>query len=180
MHWQLCPYNTYSAGRKLRIDFDVTKPVDLIDIRDLSRAAYPRRLSRGEVDNYLQRKVCEDPPLRQMTIHYEGFPQWTLVVNRDDGGELLVRDVFNAMYEDLRKIVNRMQRQAWIPVGRIQEYSDAFVQRCAEDPTNVAERKAGMRRVDLLLGNSTFLGLTRPQKDDDDYWIAHFGARPSH
>ena len=181
LHWQLCPFNTYRAsGRHLRVEFDITKPVELVVIRDLAHG-YPRKLPSAEVKSYLDRKVCEDPPLRQMTIHFDKFPQWPVVVTRADGGVIRVRDVFEAMYDNLRTTVNRQDREAYIPKDKIKECSAAFIKRCRESTITVpeGERQGGMRRVDLLMGDSAFLGLTRPHKEDQDFWVAHFGALPS-
>ena len=112
-----------------------------------------------------------------MEIHYQAIPQWTVIVKRDDGDVLRVRDVFEALYQDLRKVMNRQDREATMK-GKVMPVNDAFVQRCSASTRTVpaVERKAGVRRVDLLTGDSFFMGLTRPEKDDQDFWFAHFGA----
>lgn len=180
LHWQLCPYDTYKAGRPIRLEFDISKPVDLIVVRDCSRAG--QKLARGEMKRYLDRRVCEDVELREMTIQYEKLPQWKVVITRSDGDVLRVRDVFEALYENLRTTVNRQDRSLYMPRDKVlfKACTDAFIKRCHDSTTSVSEseRHAGIRRVDFLMGENAFLGLTRPQKDDQDCWIAHFGPLP--
>lgn len=176
LHWQLCPSSTYKTVRPLEVEFDLRKPVEDIVIRDF-RLPYPFKVNQSDVDRYLDRNVCEYPPLRRMEIHYQAIPQWTVTVKRDDGDVLRVRDVFEALYQDLRKVMNRQDREATMK-GKVMPVNDAFVQRCSASTRTVpaVERKAGVRRVDLLTGDSFFMGLTRPEKDDQDFWFAHFGA----
>ncbi|KAI0754779.1 hypothetical protein C8Q80DRAFT_1093334 [Daedaleopsis nitida] len=180
LHWQLCPRNMRKA-HSLQLDFDVTKPVDLIVIRDYSQG-FPRKLSSRDVKGYLDRKVCEAPALRKMTIKYQNLPQWEVNVTRADGDVIRVRDVFQAIYDNLRLTVNRSERAQFIvPSSNIKRCSDAFIARYEASTltTPRAEQRAGMRRVDLLMGENTFLGLTRPANDEDDFWYAHFGSTPS-
>ncbi|RPD62589.1 hypothetical protein L226DRAFT_521232 [Lentinus tigrinus ALCF2SS1-7] len=178
LHWQLCPPASYRTARTLEVEFDLRKPVEDIVIRDFARL-FPFKLSQSDVDQYLDRKVCEFPPLRKMDIHYSAFPQWKVTVKRDDGDVLRVRDVFKALYEDLQKRMTLQERSAAMPTqAKIDAVADAFIERCNASTRTVpwVEQKVGLRRVDLLTGDSFFMGLTRPEKDDQDFWVAHFGA----
>lgn len=176
LHWQLCPYDTHKIDRQLRVEFDVTKPIELIVIRDL-KPHFPAKLSKSRVHDYLQRSVCEGPPLRQMTIRYQKFPKWSVNVARSDGGPIVVGDVFRAIFEDLQKVATRKDRQDYIPLDMVDRCNQLFDRRCEGCTRNIAtiERKQGLRRVDLLMGNTMFIGLTRPDQADQDFWIANFG-----
>ncbi|TFK90524.1 hypothetical protein K466DRAFT_574198 [Polyporus arcularius HHB13444] len=176
LHWQLCPSSTHRAVRPLEVEFDLRKPIEEIVIRD-HRRQFHSKLPQSDVDRYLGREVCDHPPLRKMEIHYQAFPGWKVIVKRKDGGVLQVRDVFEAIFEDLQKLPSRQERAMYMKDPKAT--SDAFIRRCEESTRTVclAEQKAGLRRVDLLAGESLFKGLTRPEKDGQDFWIAHFGAR---
>ncbi|KAI0715660.1 hypothetical protein C8T65DRAFT_738519 [Cerioporus squamosus] len=175
LHWQLCPSSTHMTARPMEVEFDLRMPIEDIVIRDYGRR-FHSRLGQSDVDRYLDRRVCDHPPLRKMVIHYQPFPGWEVTVKRKDGGVLQVRDVFEAIFEDLQKVVSRQERAKYMKDPKA--VSDAFIQRCEESTRTVflAEQKAGLRRVDLLMGASLFMGLTRPE-NDQDFWIAHFGPR---
>ena len=123
--------------------------------------------------------MCEAPPLTEMNIRYPKFTGWSLTVRRPDGGPLLVRDVFQALSDDLYQVTTRQDRKEYIPRGEMPRCEAAYKKRCEESVKSVAEHRMGMRRVDLLQGDSHFIGLTRPTKDDQDFWIANFGPAPS-
>ncbi|TBU59029.1 hypothetical protein BD310DRAFT_925949 [Dichomitus squalens] len=181
LHWQLCPFDTYRSERTLRVEFDAAKPVELIAIRDTR--PYGGKLPQHKVDEYLLRKVCEaapgGAPLTEMSIRYPKFAGWSVTVRRADGGPLLVKDVFQALSDDLYQVTTRQDRKEYIPRGEMPRCEEAYKRRCAESLRSVAEHRTGMRRVDLLQGDSFFVGLTRPTKEDQDFWIANFGPAPS-
>ncbi len=178
LHWQLCPYDTYKSERTLRVEFDLSKPIELLVIRDVR--AFGGKLSRQKIDEYLHRKVCESSPLTEMNIRY---PKWTglsVTVRRADGGPILVKDVFQALHDDLNQATTRQERKEYIPKAFMPKCDAAYKARCEASLRSVAEARGGMRRVDMLGGESHFLGLTRPTKEDQDFWIANFGPVPLH
>ncbi|KAI1785529.1 hypothetical protein LXA43DRAFT_125134 [Ganoderma leucocontextum] len=178
LHWQLCPYDTYRSERALRVEFDLSKPVELLVIRDVR--PHGGKLSRQKIDEYLHRKVCESAPLTEMNIRYPKFAGLAVTVRRPDGGPILVKDVFQALYDDLNEVTTRQERKEYIPIEFMPKCEAAYKKRCQASLRSVAEHHAGMRRVDMLGGESYFLGLTRPTKEDQDFWIANFGPAPSH
>lgn len=80
---QICPRNMRQV-HSLKLDFDVTKPVEFIVIRDHSHG-FSRKLSSRKVKDYLVRKVREALALRKMAIKYNNLPQWEVTVTRTDG-----------------------------------------------------------------------------------------------
>lgn len=178
LHWQLCPYDTYKSERTLRVEFDLSKPLELLVIRDVR--PFGGKLSRHRVDEYLHRKVCESPPLTEMNIRYPKWVGLSVTVRRADGGPILVKDVFQALYDDLNKETTRQERKEYIPKSFMPKCDTAYKARCDASFRSVAEHERGMLRVDMLGGESHFLGLTRPTKEDQDFWVANFGPAPSH
>ncbi|KAM5539395.1 hypothetical protein V8D89_006847 [Ganoderma adspersum] len=177
LHWQLCPYDTYKTERSLRVDFDLSKPLELLVIRDVRSFG---KLSRQKTDDYLHRKVCESPPLTEMNIRYSKWAGLSVTVKRADGGPILVKDVFEALYNDLNLATTRQERKEYIPKPFMPKCEAAYKSRCEASLRSVAEYRDGMRRVDMLGGESHFLGLTRPTKEDQDFWVANFGPAPPH
>ncbi len=173
-HWSLCPMLSRPALSR-EVEFDLRKPVGDIVIYDFKRP-FPHKLRQAEANDVLGRAVCSHLP-PELVIRYRAFPNWEVTVKRKDGGPLQVRDVFEAIYESLQVHPSRKERAAYMKDPKAM--GDAFIQRCEENPPAVclAEKKAGLRRVDLLMGESLFKGLMEPY--NQDFWVAHFGPRRS-
>ncbi|TFK89426.1 hypothetical protein K466DRAFT_27833 [Polyporus arcularius HHB13444] len=178
-HWSVRTVLTSRGISPREVEFDLRKPVGNIVAYDFTRP-FPHTYRQSEVDDILDAVVCNHlPPLREMVIRYQSFPQWKFTVRRKDGGVLQVRDVFEAIYNDLQTVLSPDDRAAYMDDPKA--IFDAFIRQCEDDPPAVcaAEQKAGLRRVDLLMEECLFKGLTRADNNDvEDLWIAHFGPRP--
>ncbi|RPD68428.1 hypothetical protein L226DRAFT_343248 [Lentinus tigrinus ALCF2SS1-7] len=117
----------------------------------------------------MQREVSV-PPLHSMVIQYHAFPKWRIHVSRIDKDVVRVQDVFEALYEDLQRTLGEddMEASTESPVrGKRSDRRQRF--------KHGVKIRAGMRRADLLAGNTWFLGLKRPE-GESGYWIAEFGT----
>ena len=158
LHWQLCP-STVLAGK--RLCFDVTKSIEKISIYDFTGANPIYPLSFIKVEE-LMRKAASNSPLRDMVLLYAWCPQWRVHIARPDGDVLRVRDVFQALYNDVRKTVDEDDLVALrSEQSRSGRYHDLLSQ---DHNANFKSIRLGMRRVDLMAGDTWFLGLTRPDR----------------
>ncbi|KAI0667691.1 hypothetical protein C8Q78DRAFT_981382 [Trametes maxima] len=182
LHWQLLPPVNLASpmnGQPLKVvEFDVTRPVRSIKIRDYAERPY--RVLRGrEVDACLQKQACAGVPLPSMTIRYEPIPGLEISVTASDGANVSCKDVFEAIYTFFDKVMTGDDRSDYMKADRMNQCLDAFKKRCRASLRAVpdAEKKAGMRFVDLLEGKTLFLGLKRPHNDrhPSPYWVVDFG-----
>ncbi|KDR65008.1 hypothetical protein GALMADRAFT_260377 [Galerina marginata CBS 339.88] len=104
------------------------------------------------------------PPLSVITIISPYLP-WIIKVHASHRPYLTVGDVFNAVYRYLRTNITKaefnslrsvnslsQQRATCAYEWRYRRHRDARVYR--------AEKNGGMKRVDLLMGNSRFIGIS--------------------
>ncbi|KAI0647889.1 hypothetical protein C8Q79DRAFT_537836 [Trametes meyenii] len=182
LHWQLLPPVSLASPTNMQplkvVEFDVTKPVRSIKIRDFTERPY--RVLRGrEVDACLKKQACAGVSLPSMTIRYEPIPGLEINVTASDGANVSCKDVFEAIYTFFDKVMTADNRSDYMRSDRMNQCRDAFKKRCRASLRAVpdAEERAGMRFVDLLEGKTLFLGLKRPHNDrhPDKYWVVDFG-----
>ncbi|KAJ2982213.1 hypothetical protein NUW54_g10780 [Trametes sanguinea] len=188
LHWLLSPPiqspRTIPGGKLVtqQVIFDVTKPVSLIALRDIT----DRSVIRGQaVLDYLSRPVCSVNPLKEMTLRCVNLPDFDIQVKGKDGAALRCLDVFNAIYAAFDEITQPYHRERYVKAHNQQRCLDAFERRCRHSHRQVAdaEKAFGMRFVDLLEGNSYFHGLTTPLQGsrldrDGKVWYVTFGRHP--
>ncbi|KAI0372322.1 hypothetical protein BV20DRAFT_940489 [Pilatotrama ljubarskyi] len=183
LHWQLLPPNGPSLdpsgrGPQKRLFFDVTKSTKSIVIRDYSER--PPKVSRYDaIQAYLEKEAC-NVHLRKMTIRYERIPGLEINVTGKGGNPIRCKDVFEAIYEYFDRVMTPEERSMYITLSNLKSCEAAFLRRCqtSERAVPLAEQRKGMRFVDLLEGNTLFLGLRRPPDDGgrlDKYWVIDFG-----
>ncbi|OSC97495.1 hypothetical protein PYCCODRAFT_1130427 [Trametes coccinea BRFM310] len=163
LHWLLSPPirspRTLPGGKLVtkQVIFDATKPTSLITLRDLT----DRSVIKGRAaEDYLSRLACAVNPLKEMTLVCLNIPGFEIPVKGKDGDAIRCLDVFKAIYDTFDKIMS--------PADRERNVAEA-------------EKRMGMRFVDLLEGNSYFLGLTIPPQgsalDRDGRVCGEFNVR---
>ncbi|KAI0357587.1 hypothetical protein OH77DRAFT_1399168 [Trametes cingulata] len=184
LHWQLLPpphvpgWDPSVARPQKRLYFDVTKSPRSIVIRDYSEL--PPKVSRYDaIQGYLEKEACS-VPLHKMTIRYEEIPGLEIRVSGKGGNPIRCKDVFEAIYEYFDRVMTPDQRSMYMAQANLKRCEEAFRRRCqaSERAVPLAEQRKGMRFVDLLEGNTMFLGLMRPTDDTsrlDKYWVIKFG-----
>ncbi|KAL7279824.1 hypothetical protein ACG7TL_006231 [Trametes sanguinea] len=188
LHWLLSPPirspRTLPGGKLVtkQVIFDATKPTSLITLRDLT----DRSVIKGRAaEDYLSRLACAVNPLKEMTLVCLNIPGFEIPVKGKDGDAIRCLDVFKAIYDTFDKIMSPADRERYVKADNMQRCCDAFLRRCQHSHRNVAEaeKRMGMRFVDLLEGNSYFLGLTIPPQGsaldrDGRVWYVTFGRHP--
>lgn len=82
------------------------------------------------------------------------------------------RDVFDAIHDAYSQVLSEREMEK-IPEDDRTEVDAAFEIRCAQAPGLTAvEKRAGLRRVDLLKGRTLFSGLW---EQENGTWLLHLG-----
>lgn len=103
--------------------------------------------------------AATSPPLRVFKITSGLFhsKNWDIEVHNQYG--VTISDILNGMYHSLR---HRITKKEWAGLSHQQQAftADAFYLRARSHPYPQHEHAQGVRRIDWLLGNTTFVGLT--------------------
>ena len=163
LHWQLLPFDLRRSKRLLR--FDMAFPVDDIVFQDRGCRS---RLSDAELD-----KPAANDTMTKMLITFEQGPfSWEVDVKNAHG--IRCRDVFEAIYKTFNEQLTREEQRL---VRNRRAVEDAFRLRCKLAPgLPEVERSYGWKRVDVLLHQTVFLGLTQPKSCGD--WVLNLGTFP--
>ncbi|KAF7980668.1 hypothetical protein HWV62_37091 [Athelia sp. TMB] len=151
LHWQLLSRAPDATNRRLR--FDIAHPVSCMkyEVSRLDRLA--ARL--------------EDGNFAEMTIKGD-FLTKSIRIRRPDG--IRCRDVFDAIHDSYSQVLSEREI-AKIPEDDRAEVDAACEARCAKAPGLTAvEKRAGLRRVDLLRGRTVFSGLW---EQENGTWLLH-------
>jgi hypothetical protein len=168
LHWQLLPYDPVRPKRFLH--FDIAFHIRNIEFRQ-SYGVQRTRLSDADLD-----KPAADEKLVKMTINFQRGPfEWDIDVKRDEG--IRVRDVFEAIYAAFNEPLTTYEKNL-IPHHRRAAYEEAFKLRCKLAPgLPIVEQRQGWKRVDALLHETLFRGLTQPKSGGD--WVLNLsGSAP--
>ncbi|KAF8636977.1 hypothetical protein AX17_003124 [Amanita inopinata Kibby_2008] len=124
----------------------------------------------------LSRALAEpatNPPVQSMTLVSPHLP-WSIKVSAHNGTYVTVSDVLGAMYNSLRTNITPSEHRL-LPTRQDQERAaSAYRQRYRRhrDPrTHDAEKRAGMKRVDFLMGHSQFAGLSRTDSGPTSWFL---------
>lgn len=167
LHWKLLPYHPNRSKRFLH--FDVAFPTHDIEFRQNSSYGVQRTsLSDADLD-----KSAADEKLVKMTINFQRGPfEWDIDVKRDKG--IRVRDVFEAIYAAF-DVPLTPHEKGLIPHHRRAAYEEAFRLRCKLAPgLPIVEQRQGWKRVDMLLHETLFRGLTQPKSGGD--WVLNLSG----
>ncbi|EGN93998.1 hypothetical protein SERLA73DRAFT_145072 [Serpula lacrymans var. lacrymans S7.3] len=143
--------------------FDIAFPIDLIRFN----STYPPRyLNAKDLD-----KPAADVTITKMVIQCPFKTDWEVYVSRTDG--IRCRDVFDAIYASFNTVLTPLERQS-IPLKDRKSYEEACKLRCkATHGLTAVEEAQGLKRVDVLLHNTVFQGLTQPKSGGD--WVLNLG-----
>ena len=111
-------------------------------------------------------EFATNPPISALRVVCDILPYpWWRIKARNDGG-VTVRDVFDAIYNTLHVPLTNTE---WDGLSEKQKLrvQRAFEVRWSAAAQPQRERKQGLRRVDCLLGSTTFAGLS--MSDDSDF-----------
>lgn len=115
------------------------------------------------------------PALTSLRIRCGLFPfdEWTIHVQNPQG--VTVDDVFAAIYKNLRRGVSKVE---WDTFTRTQQtrVAEAFYERSRRSSDPKHEHNSGVRRIDFLLKNTTFIGLS-PSLEEAFTWNLVTGRR---
>ncbi|KAG1727991.1 hypothetical protein EDB19DRAFT_1913958 [Suillus lakei] len=111
--------------------------------------------------------------LVKMTINFQRGPfEWDIDVKRDKG--IRVRDVFEAIYAAF-DVPLTPHEKGLIPHHRRAVYEEAFRLRCKlAAGLPIVEQRQGWKRVDMLLHETLFRGLTQPKSGGD--WVLNLSG----
>lgn len=106
------------------------------------------------------------PPISALRIVCDILPyeSWRIKARNSEG--ITVRDVFEAIYNTLQVPLTDTELDGLSEKHRLR-VQNAFEVRWRAARQPVGERRRGMRRVDCLLGSTTFAGLS--MSDDSDF-----------
>lgn len=171
LHWQLLPYDPTRSKRFLH--FDVAFQPRDIEFRQNSAYAGVQRIRLSDTD---LDKPAADETLVKMTITFQRGPfEWDIDVKREEG--IRVRDVFKAIYTAFDVPLTPYEKSL-IPHRLRAVYEDAFKLRCKlATGLPIVEQRQGWKRVDMLLHETLFRGLTQPKTGGD--WVLNLsGSAP--
>jgi hypothetical protein len=109
------------------------------------------------------------PPLPSLTVISPHLP-WSINVAAPYGTFLTVFDVLDGIYRSLRANISSNDFRALRSQKDQDRVTVAFEQRCKRTREREAERRKGVRRVDFLMGNRKFTGLTSTNRGHD-VWV---------
>lgn len=163
-------YNSHSGHAS--IEFDLTLPPTQILISNgSSRSSYAALSSRDLAH------PATSPPLPYIHIRCSDMP-WSIDVYpspNSGSGIVTVGDVLYAIYRALRRRVSASDWNASSPSMQ-DRVRDAWLRRCKRQQSSEErnyEKNNGLRRVDWLMKNTVFRGLTPGQSND--HWVMHVG-----
>lgn len=163
LHWQLLPYDPRRSMRLLR--FDIAFPVDEIAFQE---SGYRIKLSDADLDI-----LAADGIMNTMLITFD-FGPFSWEVDVQDGHSIRCRDVFEAIYKTFNEKLT-LEEQRLVNDRRAVEA--AFRLRCEHVPgLSEVERSFGWKRVDVLVHQTIFLGLTQPKSRGG--WVLNLGTVP--
>ncbi|KAG2126496.1 hypothetical protein BD769DRAFT_800254 [Suillus cothurnatus] len=160
LHWQLLSY--HPARPNLSLHFDVVFPIYHIEHMQSSSYGVQRiSLSDADLD-----KPAADMILTNMTINFQRNPfEWNINVKRDEG--IRVRDIFEAIYTAFDTPLTPLEKSlmsVFLDLG----CQEAFRLRCNfASALPIAQQRQGLKRVDTLLHETIFCGLTRSKSGED-------------
>ena len=163
LHWQLLPF--HQRRSKGLLHFDIALPVDDIVFQDRGCRT---RLSDAELD-----KPATNSTMTRMVITFEQGPfSWEVDVQNAHG--IRCRDVFEAIYKTFNEQLTPEEQRL---VRNRRAVEEAFRLRCKLSPGLLeVERSHRWKRVDVLLHQTVFLGLTQPKSSGD--WVLNLGTLP--
>ncbi|KAG9316005.1 hypothetical protein JVU11DRAFT_3666 [Chiua virens] len=163
LHWQLLPFDLRRSKRLIR--FDIAFPVDEI--------AFQERGHRSKLSDSELNKPAVNGTMTKMLITFEQKPfSWEVDVKNAHG--IRCRDVFEAIYKAFNEQLTLEEQRL---VRDREAVKEAFRLRCKLAPgLPEVERSLGWKRVDVLVHQTVFLGLTQPKYDGD--WVLNLGALP--
>jgi len=170
LHFLLLPYHPNRSKRFLH--FDIAFQTHNIEFRQNSSYGVQRTsLSDADLD-----KSAADEKLVEMIISFQRGPfEWDIDVKRDKG--IRVRDVFEAIYAAFDVPLTPHEKNL-IPHHRRAVYEEAFRLRCKLAPgLPIDEQRQGWKRVDMLLHETLFRGLTQPKSGGD--WVLNLSGAMS-
>ena len=169
LHWQLLSYDP--TRRKRLIHFDIMFPICDIEYRQSSsRGVQHTPMSDTDLD-----KPAADKELTDMTIKFQhDLFEWDIDVKRSEG--IRVRDVFEAVYAAFQ-VPLTSHEMSLIPHHHHGGYEQAFRLRCKLVAEPVVENSQVWKRVDTLLHETLFHGLT--QSTSGDWWLSVTGTMPA-
>ncbi|KAG1814787.1 uncharacterized protein BJ212DRAFT_1201325, partial [Suillus subaureus] len=142
--------------------FDVASPIHDIEYRrNSSYSVQQIPLCNANLD-----KPAADKELTNMTINFQRNPlQWNINVKRDEG--IRVRDVFEAIYSAFDIPLTPHEKSLIPPRLRV-GCEEAFRLRCNLAPVlPIVQKSQGWKRVDALLHETLFRGLTQSKSGGD-------------
>ncbi|KAG1829218.1 hypothetical protein F4604DRAFT_1073906 [Suillus subluteus] len=160
LHWQLLSY--HPARPNLSLHFDIAFPThDIEYMQDSSYGIQRTPLSDADFD-----KPAADKKLTKMTINFQrNLFKWDIDVERDEG--IRVQDVFEAIYAAFDIPLTPHERSLVTPFDRA-GCEEAFRLRCNLAPAlPIAQQRQGWKRVDALLHETIFCGLTQSKSGAD-------------
>ncbi|KAF8630282.1 hypothetical protein AX15_003016 [Amanita polypyramis BW_CC] len=137
-----------------------TSPIICYDFVDPPSAITSRR------DGLSNRALSEPatcPPMQSLTLISPHLP-WRISVTARNGSFVTVFDVFDAVYRSLRMQAGESEFQLLPTRGDRDRASAAYQQRyrsIRDRRVYDEEKRAGLRRIDFLMGHSKFRGLSR-------------------
>ncbi|KAG2038208.1 hypothetical protein BDR03DRAFT_319973 [Suillus americanus] len=160
LHWQLLSY--HPARPDLSLRFDIAFPTHDIEYMQGSSCGIQwTPLSDADFD-----KPAADKRLTKMTINFQrNLFKWDIDVERDEC--IRVRDVFEAIHAAFNIPLTSHERSlvTLIDHARCEE---AFRLRCNLAPAlPIAQQRQGWKRVDALLHETIFCGLTQSKSGTD-------------
>ncbi|CDO69871.1 hypothetical protein BN946_scf184884.g30 [Trametes cinnabarina] len=190
LHWQLCPpieYPTILFPAKKRLSkhilFDVSMPPSCIAFRDVEDAGVVLRGSAAR--EYTYRHARTGKPLYEMILRCDKIPDLAIRVKAKHGDVIRCRDVYEAIYKSLDRVMSPEELVRYRTGRNFARCEEAFERRCQRIHRGVpsVERAQGMRLVDLLEGDTYFLGLKTPPIGspldlEGKVWFVNFGPEP--
>ncbi|KAJ8583186.1 hypothetical protein M405DRAFT_716835, partial [Rhizopogon salebrosus TDB-379] len=143
------------------IYFDITFPIHDIELRqNSSHGIQHTPLSDADLD-----KPATDMNLTEMVIKFQCNPfEWDIDVSRSEG--IRVRNVFEAIYAAFQVPLTSDEKDL-IPHHRRATYEEACRLRCKLAAEPIVEQSQALKRVDMLLHETFFHGLTQSKSEGD-------------
>ncbi|KAJ6567964.1 hypothetical protein DFH09DRAFT_1468219 [Mycena vulgaris] len=116
------------------------------------------------------------PPLPAISLATPYLP-WAIAVPASNGRYVTVSDVHTAVYRTLRANVMPAEFNALGTRKLMRRASEAYTQRYERlrgQRGYTEEKRGGVKRVDFLMGNTKFLGIS-PGAGAPDMWQIHIG-----
>lgn len=167
INWRLLSF--HPARPNLSLHFDIAFPThDIEYMQGFSHGIQRTPLSDADLDI-----PAADEELINMTINFKRNDlQWDIYVKRDKG--IRVRDVFEAIYSAF-DIPLTLHEKNLMPLCLRAGCEQAFRLRCNLAPVlPIVQQRQGWKRVDTLLHQTIFRGLTQSKRGED--WILNLSG----